>query len=147
MNLIGHMMFGRLIDCQLKWAPRSYGKRDEQLNFGSDKPTETVRSSRLSARVLIFFLLFTVAGLATMAKNGQYFPRTNPARHASLSTKMNVTHAPVISDGHQWTAVERISLPQPPLGSVRVEEAPGPSVSPIGVTVSMQLRSPPAPLS
>jgi len=101
----------------------------------------------LYIRTVIVMLLFTVAGLATLAKNAQYYPDSNPAQHISVSTKMNVAHSPA----HVAEApLELATLPMPPKPPVRAvralsEEAlPSP---PIGVTVSMQHRSPPSALA
>lgn len=100
-----------------------------------------------ASKATILLLLFTVAGLATFAKNGQYYPDSNPAQHVSISIKMNVAHSPVQAAEEPLQPVSRFLPPQPALQSlqVRVEEAsPTP---PIGVTVSMQHRSPPSVLS
>ena len=45
----------------------------------------------LRSKILFGFgglLLILVAGLSTLAKNGQYFPKTTPAHNVSISTKM-----------------------------------------------------------
>lgn len=97
----------------------------------------------LATRVAIVILLFTVAGLATLAKNAQYYPKSNPASNVSISTKMNVTHAPVQVAAEPSQEVTRVYLPQPPVrvSYVRYERTlPKP---PIGVTVTRQHRSPP----
>ena len=54
----------------------------------------TTLAKSVLARFIICSLLLAVAGLATMAKNGQYFPETSAAHYVSISTKMNVAHPP-----------------------------------------------------
>ena len=102
---------------------------------------------RFLTRTSIFLLLFTVAGLSTLAKNGQYFPQTNPARHVSISTKMNVAHSPVIFTADQLQTAAKVSPRQRPIQFARVEKLPDPPIRHIGLTVSMQFRSPPVILS
>ena len=100
-----------------------------------------------ASKATILLLLFTVAGLATFAKNGQYYPDSNPAQHVSVSIKMNVTHSPVQAADEPLQPVSRFLPPQPPVQSpqVQVEEAsPTPA---IGIAVSMQHRSPPSVFS
>ena len=41
-------------------------------------------------RVAVVMLLVAVAGLSTLAKNIQYFPKTSPTHYVSSSTKMKV---------------------------------------------------------
>jgi hypothetical protein len=100
-------------------------------------------------KLAILALIVGLVGLATMAKDGQYFPTTNPARHVSLSTKMNVAHPHVVCDRvplKEATQIEALRpLPQR-LIVRRVQQEPLPIQS-VGVTVSLQHRSPPPSLS
>ncbi|HVB59449.1 MAG TPA: hypothetical protein VNE63_23835 [Candidatus Acidoferrales bacterium] len=97
----------------------------------------------LLARATILILLFSVAGLATLAKDGQYFPKTNPARYVSISTKMNVALSPVLSAGEPLQPVVASFPPQPAMRVNRVEIPQAPPIERIGVRVAMQHRSPP----
>jgi hypothetical protein len=98
-------------------------------------------------KLAIIVLLFGVAGLATGAKDGQYYPSSNPARHVSLSTKMNVTHVPVLVSQGTFDNVAQILAPRPrPVPGRRIEPESLPIES-AGITTSLQLRSPPAALS
>lgn len=97
----------------------------------------------LLTRATIVVLLFSVAGLATLAKNGQYFPKTNPARYVSISTKMNIALSPVLSAGEPLQPVVASFPPQPATRANRVEITKIPPVERIGVRISMQHRSPP----
>jgi hypothetical protein len=98
-------------------------------------------------RLAIVLLLLGLAGLATAAKEGQYYPSTTAARHVSLSTKMNVTHAPVVFSRGPLENVARLvaSKPRPAIGR-RIKPDPLPMAS-VGLTVCLQHRSPPAVLS
>jgi hypothetical protein len=96
---------------------------------------------------MVFLLLVAVAGLSTIAKDSQYFPRTDPVRHASLSTKMKVAHAPVVISGDKLQPIARVV---PPLRAVRVTRLEQFETAPllrISVAVSMQHRSPPFSLA
>jgi hypothetical protein len=96
---------------------------------------------------LVLLLLVTVVGLSTLAKSGQYFPRTNPVRHVSLSIKMNVAHAPVVILGEKLVPVARVAPPRPTLRVTRLEQFEVAPAQRISVTVSMQHRSPPPSLA
>jgi hypothetical protein len=100
-----------------------------------------------ATRTAIFVLLFTVAGLATLAKNGQYYPTSNPARNVSISTKMNVSHSPVHVTGEQMQTVALFFPLLPPLRAARALYEETLRKPPIGVVVSTQYRSPPLWLS
>jgi hypothetical protein len=91
--------------------------------------------------VAVLILLFAVAALSTLAKDGLYFSRTSIERHTSYSTKMVPTHAVAVFF-HEGQVVAK-TRPLPPVR----DPLPIPSViahvRPIGVVVSMQHRSPP----
>ena len=96
------------------------------------------------ARVaVVFLLLVSVAALSTLAKDGQYFPKANPARYVSISTTMNLAHAPIVPDGARSQLIARISPPQPSIGIARIEASELIPIQRIAVTVSLQHRSPP----
>lgn len=101
----------------------------------------------LASKVTILLLLLTVAGLATFAKNGQYYPDSNPAQHISVSIKLNVTHSPVQVAEEPLQPVSRFLPPQPPVPSSQVKLEEASPTPPIGITVSMQHRSPPSVFS
>jgi len=108
-----------------------------------------VPSTRLSkslvAKLVIFGLLLTVAGLATMAKNGQYFPTASPAHYVSISTKMNVAHSSVRFAAHELQPVTRLFSLQPSMRASRVEQSAAPPlIIRLCLTDSKQLRAPPA---
>ena len=117
-------------------------KSDAQAGF-------LVPSARLSkslvAKLVVFALLLTVAGLATMAKNGQYFPTASPAHYVSISTKMNVAHSSVRFAAHELQPVTRLFSLQPSMRASREEQPTAPPlIIRLCLTDSKQLRAPPA---
>jgi len=96
---------------------------------------------------LVLLLLVAVVGLCTLAKNGQYYPRTNPVRYVSLSIKMNVAHTSVVNLGDKLEPVARVAPPPPIVRVTRLEQFEATPAQKIGVTVSMQHRSPPPSLA
>ena len=96
----------------------------------------------------VVLLLFTVAGLFTLAKTGQYYPKSNPAQHISVSIKMNVAaHSSLEAAEEPLHPVIRFLPPQPPLRPRLIPSDEPSPVVPVGVTVSMQHRSPPFALA
>jgi hypothetical protein len=99
---------------------------------------------RLVHKGAILLLLLGLANLATMAKDGQYYPTPNPARHVSLSIRMNDTHAPVALVRTPLEMVAR-RVPPRPRPIIRKPREPQPlPIETIGITVTLQHRSPPA---
>jgi hypothetical protein len=97
-------------------------------------------------KLVIFALLLAVAGLATMAKNGQYFPEASAAHYVSISTKMNVAHPPLHFGGDDLQPVARFFSLQLPMRAIRRVEKPTapPLILKVCLTDSKQLRAPPA---
>lgn len=92
-------------------------------------------------------LVVAVTGLSTIAKEAQYFSRMSPIRTVSVSTKMEVTPAPVTFAEDPLRPICHIVRPQPRIQTARVEEttiAPPPRIA---LALSMQHRSPPESLS
>jgi hypothetical protein len=134
------------ISCNQAFERRLFfGARSVLIRTGG--PEANRAGTRLWAgiitRATILILLFSVAGLATLAKDGQYFPKTNPARYVSISTKMNDAHSPVLSVGEPLQPFVATFPLQPRIRVSRVEIPQVPPVKQIAVRVSMQHRSPP----
>jgi len=107
-------------------------------------PSTRSRKSLLT-KVVICALLFAVAGLATMAKNGQYFPETSSAHYVSISTKMNVVHSSVQFTVDDLHPVTRLFSLQPPMRAKRVEQSTiSPLIIQLCLTDSKPLRAPPS---
>jgi hypothetical protein len=100
----------------------------------------------LMIRLAVVVLLVTVAGLSTLAKDGQYGPRTSPERHVSLSTKMNVA-APVVFNRQPSQPVVHAVPAPPPVRAASAQDFEDPLIEKIGWSVSMQHRSPPFSLA
>lgn len=102
------------------------------------------RSSLISSKAAIILLLLSLAGLATIAKDGQYYRGGNFAHQSSLSTKMNVTSTPVVLGSAPSERVTRAAVEKPrPAARVR-KESEAPPVEPVGLLLSVRHRSPPA---
>jgi hypothetical protein len=109
-------------------------------------PGMLVRSGRLGVmlnRLAIVLLLVGLAGLATAAKDGQYYPNPNPARRVSLSTKMNVNSTPAVLNQTPLQKVAQIVAAKPRPSIRKPIEPEVPLIETIAVTVSLQHRSPP----
>jgi len=93
----------------------------------------------------IVVLLFGVAGLSTLAKNSQYFPSSNPTHYVNIASKMKAAPNPVVLRPDRLSPVAKVVPPKPELRNKRAvkEEADLPSLA-VGVTVSIQHRSPPS---
>ncbi len=109
--------------------------------------SELMRSRLFKASLQIatvVLLLFAVAGLSTLAKNSQYFAKSNPTHYVNIATKMKVAPTPVALERAPLCPVARVLPPQPfATRNHGVEEICLPSPS-IAVTVSIQHRSPPS---
>jgi hypothetical protein len=89
-------------------------------------------------------LLFAVAIFTTLAKNSQYFPKSNPTHFINIASKMKVSPSPAVLEREPLYPIAKVVPPQPPEARNHgVEEISLPSPS-IGVTVSIQHRSPPS---
>jgi hypothetical protein len=115
-----------------------------QLN---SRPARGKLSSDIWAKAAVVMLLVCVAGLSTLAKNGQYFSKSSPAQQVSISTKMDVGHAPVVFHAELLQSTTLVIPPQPPIANGRVCDLLIVPIRQIGITVSMQHRAPPSPLS
>jgi hypothetical protein len=106
------------------------------------------RKSRLFKASLqiapVVLLLFAVAGLSTLAKNSQYFPKSNPTHYVNIASKMKAAPPPAVLERAPLYPIAKVVTPQPYAPRNHgVEEISLPSPS-IGVTVSTQHRSPPS---
>jgi hypothetical protein len=103
------------------------------------------RLARTSLQIAtVVLLLFAVAGLSTLAKNSQYFPKSNPAHYVNASNKMKVVAPPVVFERAPLQPIAKVVPPRPCVPKKHgIEEVSLPLPS-IGVTVSIQHRSPPS---
>ncbi|MFZ0641809.1 MAG: hypothetical protein WAM25_01535, partial [Candidatus Acidiferrales bacterium] len=109
---------------------------------------EIASNRRFCLRVGVLLLLVAIAGFATLAKNSQYYSKSDPAHYINISSKMKVAAVPAVVDRAPLLRhLEGFALPLPRLRVARVVRAETPPLPSIGVTVSLQHRSPPVVLS
>ena len=75
------------------------------------------------------------------------FFQSNPARYVDIATKMTEGHLPAVINRTPQLPVARFVPPQPEMQITQVVRAEIPALPSIGVTVSLQHRSPPISLS
>lgn len=100
-------------------------------------------AAHVLSRVAILTLLFAVAGLATLAKNSLYYPKSDSVQYVSIASKMKVAHALILEHRQSLQPGVRMILPQPAVRVVtvpRIERTPFP---PLALTIAPQHRSPP----
>ncbi len=115
-------------------------KLEQRMGIQAERKAAWARSL---SRAGVVVLLLTVAGLSAAAKDGKYYPRSNPARYVSLSTEMNAAAVPVVFDREPQPIAMTFVPPHPVLPMVHREEPADPLITRIGLTVSMRHRSPP----
>jgi hypothetical protein len=104
---------------------------------------EIASNRRFCLRVGVLLLLVAIAGFATVAKNSQYYSKSNPAHYINISSKMKVTASPAVIDRTLLRHVVRSIAPLPQVRIHRVVREEVPPLPSIAVTVSLQHRSPP----
>jgi hypothetical protein len=92
---------------------------------------------------LLALLLFAVPTFATLAKNSWYLPQSNPVHYLNIASKMQVPHVPVVLEKAPLQPIAML-IPAPEVIRVACESDPEPPRPSIGVTVSLQHRSPPS---
>jgi hypothetical protein len=103
------------------------------------------RAGLLIATVIV--LLFAVAILSTLAKNSQYFPKSNPTHYVNIASKMKVAAPPVLLERAPRCPIAKVVMLQPRAPRKHEIDQVLPLPPSIGVTVSIQHRSPPSSLS
>ena len=98
---------------------------------------------RMLARTPVLLLLVALAGLAALAKHSEYLPKSNPTHYFSNAAKMRVAHLPVIFVSIPKFPVARVIPPQPEPYFLPLVEPQKLDLPQIGLTVSLQHRSPP----
>jgi hypothetical protein len=94
--------------------------------------------------VIVVLLLFAVAALSTLAKSSQYFPKSNPTHYVNIANKMKAAAPPVVFERALLQPIAKVAPPRPCAPKKHgIEEVSLPLPS-IGVTVSIQHRSPPS---
>jgi hypothetical protein len=91
---------------------------------------------------LLALLLFAVPTLSTLAKESWYLPQSNPGHYLNIASKMQVRHCSIILEKTPLEPTAKLAPPQPTTPSIREADAEPPNPA-LGVTVSLQHRSPP----
>lgn len=92
----------------------------------------------------LLVLLLAVATLSTAAKMSWYLPQSDAGHNLTAAVKMKVVHSPIIFyEGLPLQIVVKIAPLLPEIRTSRPVE-PAPDIPSIGVTVSLQHRSPPS---
>jgi hypothetical protein len=103
------------------------------------------RLSKASLQIVTaVLLLFAVAALSTLAKNSQYFPKSNPTHYVNSANKMKAAAPPVVFERAPLQPIAKVVPPRlraPKEHGIEKVSLPLPS---IGITVSIQHRSPPS---
>jgi hypothetical protein len=97
-------------------------------------------------RVGVVLLLFAIAGLSTMAKNSQYYSRSNPVHYLNISSKMKMS-PPAALGRTPLRPIARFVVQQPVVRFSPVVEDQVPELPSLSVTLTLQHRSPPQSLS
>src|SRR5437763_8068865 len=91
------------------------------------QPMRQYPFKRIPVRAAVLLLLLGVAGLATIAKQSQYLPSSNPLHRISKSAKMELLHPPVDFIPAQSYLVSRIVPPQPEFNSTPLARSEQPT--------------------
>jgi len=92
---------------------------------------------------LLLLLLFTVPTLSTLAKDSWYLPTSNPVHYLNIASKMQVPHCPVVLHKTVLQTVAKF-IPLQPIARANRDHDSEPPKPSIGVTLSLQHRSPPS---
>jgi hypothetical protein len=91
----------------------------------------------------LLVLLLAVATLSTAAKMSWYLPQGDAGHNLTAAVKMKVAHPPIIFEGLPLQPVVKVAPPLPEIRTSRPVE-PEAEIPSIGITVSLQHRSPPS---
>jgi len=122
-----------------------------ELKDDSERQEKAINSSLHLRRCLAPFvrgalfalLLLAVPTLTTLAKNSWYLPQSNPVHYLNIASKMRVPQVSVVLNKAPLRPIAML-IPAPEIIRSTHEpdlEPPKPS---IGVTVTLQHRSPPS---
>jgi hypothetical protein len=101
-------------------------------------------SCRLGTRIGVCLLILVFTGLSVQARQNEYLPKSNPAHYLSIATKVKVNHALAYRVPAQLDAVALVLPPEPQFHSFLPVVFVKPHLRQIGLTVSLQHRSPPS---
>lgn len=96
------------------------------------------------AKIAVLLLLILLAGFAATLKFGLYFPQGDPIAQAAMSNKMDVAHAPATYHAAPVESATEIVPSEARCETFRREPPPPPVNQMLGLTLSLQHRSPPS---
>jgi hypothetical protein len=102
---------------------------------------------KLLFRVAAVLLLFLVTGLATLAKNVQYLPKSDTAHYINCATKMKVAQPALEAGRKPLHPVAKVIPASPTFRPNRQNQPETPPIQLISLTVSLQQRSRPPSIS
>lgn len=113
---------------------------------------KTLMKGGLSKRILpkaaiLLLLAVALVGLSALARHCDYLPQSNPIHRTSHVIKMNVVHLSIDFVTAQPHRVDSLIPPKPERARLRVVSPERLELPQIGLTVSLQHRSPPCPLA
>lgn len=100
-------------------------------------------AKRVLSKTSILLLLVGLAGLSALAKHSDYLPKSNPAHYISHAAKMNLEHLSADFAPARVHRVDGLVPPKPERPSVPLVASQKLELPQIGLTVSLQHRSPP----
>lgn len=114
-------------------------------------PSTRCRVSTFRNRLILLLLVLSVPALSTLAKTSWFLPQTDTGHYLTVQVKMKAAQPPVLLDR---AALENVALrviaavvtPEPEF-KLAWRDGSDFFVPPIGLTVSLQHRSPPSFLS
>ena len=125
------------------------GARGKLLPSASDNASKNLGSAArwqsVLKRTAIVLLLLAVPILSTLAKQSWYLPQANTAHYLNGAIKMKVSHAPLLVHWQPSVTIVKFVPPAPP-ETFRHKRSIDPPVPDLGVTLSLQHRSPPSSL-
>ena len=101
------------------------------------------RSKRILVRTAVLLLLFAVAGLSVVARQGKYLPKSDPLHLIARAAKMQLLHQPVSFVPAAVCVAFRTAPPQPECFSTLLVRYESLILRQIGLQFSFLRRAPP----
>jgi hypothetical protein len=113
----------------------------------NDRVMKNCASKSVLERAAILLLLVALAGLSALAKHSDYLPKSNPTHYTSQAAKMDVVHLSADFVPARVHRVDGLVPPKPERPGLPLTSSERPELPQIGLSVSLQHRSPPCPLA
>jgi hypothetical protein len=105
------------------------------------------RSKRILVRAAVVVLLFAVAGLSVVARQGKYLPKSDPLHLIARAAKMQLLHQPLSVVPPATCVASRTAPPQPEFFSTLLILHESLILRQIGLEISFLRRAPPCSLA